>query len=124
MRVLVCVTVQKSCRQLIEYGARVASEQEAGLAVLHVAGRTDNFLGNPAEGEALEALYEVSSEYGAEMTVRRASDVTGEIAACARAMGAGVIGMGQSRQADRDIPGQLRALLPGVDVRVLHPQAV
>jgi hypothetical protein len=32
--------------------------------------------------------------------------------------------MGQSRQSDRDIPGQLTALLPGVDVRVLHPQAV
>ena len=124
MRVLVCVTVQKSCRQLIEFGARVASEQGAGLAVLHVAGRTDNFLGNPAEGEALEELYEISSEYGAEMTVRRASDVAGEIVAFARATEAGTIVMGQSRQSGRDIPGQLKALLPGVDVRVLYPQAV
>jgi K+-sensing histidine kinase KdpD len=124
MQVLVCVTKQKSCEQLIEYGARIAREQGADLSVLHVAGLTGNFLGNPAEGEALEALYKVSSAYGAEMTVRRAADVTGEIAAFARSVGATAIVMGQSQKGGRDLPGQLRAMLNDVDVRVLYPQAV
>ena len=124
MQVLVCVTVQKSCEQLIEYGARVAREQGAGLSVLHVAGLTGNFLGNPAEGEALETLYKISSAHGAEMTVRRASDVAGEIAAFARSVGATEIVMGQSKNAGRDFAGQLRALLSDLDVRVLYPQAV
>ncbi len=124
MQVLVCVTVQKSCEQLIEYGARIAKEQGAGLSVLHVAGLTGNFLGNPVEGEALEALYKISSAYGAEMTVRRAADVVGEIASFARNVGATEIVMGQSKSAGRDIPGQLRALLHDVEVRVLFPQTV
>jgi K+-sensing histidine kinase KdpD len=124
MQVLVCVTVQKSCEQLIEYGAHVASEQGSGLSVLHVAGLTGNFLGNPVEGEALETLYKISSAHDAEMTVRRAADVSAEIVAFARAVAAGTIVMGQSRSSGRDLPGQLRALLPGVDVRVLYPQTV
>jgi K+-sensing histidine kinase KdpD len=124
MQVLVCVTKQKSCEQLIEYGARIAREQGAGLQVLHVAGMTGNFLDSPTEGEALEKLYEISSARGAEMTVRRASDVPGEIAAFARSVEADTIVMGQSRSSGRDLPGQLRALLQGVDVRVLYPQAV
>jgi K+-sensing histidine kinase KdpD len=124
MRVLVCVTVQKSCDRLIEYGARIAREQGAALTVLHVAGLNDNFLGNPAEGEALECLYEISSSHGAEMTVRRATDVVGEIASYARSVKATAIVMGQSRHSERDIPGQLRALMPDIDVRVLYPQTV
>jgi K+-sensing histidine kinase KdpD len=124
MNVLVCVTVQKSCEQLIEYGARIAGEQGAGLWVMHVAGWNDNFLGNPEEGEALESLYALSSAYGAEMSVRRSSDVAGEIASYAQSIGAGVVVMGQSQHTKRDLPGQLRALLPDVDVRVLYPQAV
>jgi len=124
MQVLVCVTVQKSCEQLIEYGARIAREQGAGLTVLHVAGLNDSFLGNPAEGEALEYLYKISSAHGAEMTVRRASDVIGEIVSFARAAGATAIVMGQSRHSGRDMPGQLRALIPEADVRVLYPQTV
>jgi len=124
MQVLVCVTVQKSCEQLIEYGARVAREQGADLSILHVAGLTGNFLGNPAEGEALELLYKISSAHGAEMTVRRASDVVGEIASFARAIGATEIIMGQSKSSGRDFPGQLRAMLGDMDVRVLYPQAV
>ena len=124
MHVLVCVTVQKSCDRLIEYGARIASEQGADLTVLHVAGLNDNFLGNPEEGEALECLYEMSSSHGAEMTVRRAPDVVGEITSFARSMKATAIVMGQAKRSGRDLPGQLRALLPGIDVRVLYPQAV
>jgi K+-sensing histidine kinase KdpD len=124
MQVLVCVTVQKSCEQLIQFGARDATKQGAGLSVLHVAGLTGNFLGNPAEGEALELLYKISSAHGAEMTVRRAADVVGEIASFARAIGATEIIMGQSQTGGRDIPGQLRSLLGDVDVRVLYPQTI
>lgn len=124
MQVLVCVTVQKSCEQLIEYGANIAKEHGLGLSVLHVAGLNDNFLGNPEEGEALEALYKLSSAYGAEMTVRRAADVISEIADFARATDSTIIVMGQSRRSGRDIPSQLRAMLSGADVRVLYPQAV
>jgi K+-sensing histidine kinase KdpD len=124
MSVLVCVTVQKSCEQLIEYGARVARERGEGLSVLHVAGLSDSFLGNPAEGEALDQLYKLSSAHGAEMTVLRSADAAGEIAAFARSAGATSIIMGQSRHSNRDMPGQLRALLPDIDVRVLYRQTV
>ncbi len=74
-RVLVCVTKQTSCERLIRAGAQFAAEQGGELSVVHVAAAGTNFLESESEGEALEYLFGIAKEYGADMTVLRADDV-------------------------------------------------
>ena len=121
--VLVCVTVQKSCERLVQCGAERAKERDAQLSVLHVAPPGVNILGNPEEGEALQYLYSISSEYGADMTMLRAEDVVQAIADQARKVGATLVVMGQSRRRGaRDIAGEVALSLPGAEVYTAYAQ--
>ena len=62
--VLVLVTNQHSCERLIRTGKRLVAAQEQ-LRVLSIQPRKDA----PVKNEALEHLFTVSSELGAEMAV-------------------------------------------------------
>lgn len=64
--VLVCVTDQLSCERLIRAGKKIADEINAPLQVLSVqpANQTARLM-----GEALDYLFEVSGQNGAEMTI-------------------------------------------------------
>lgn len=73
--VMVCVTQQKTCDRLIQYGHDFLGEGKGELYIIHVAHYKFNFLGNSKEGEALEYLYEKALEYGANLTVVRSNDV-------------------------------------------------
>lgn len=121
--VLVCVTVQKSCERLIQCGAARAHEQNAQLSVLHVARPGVNILGNPEQGEALEYLYSISSEYGADMTMLRAEDVVSAIAGHAKKLQATLVVTGQSgRRGSRDIAGELALALPDTQIYTVYAQ--
>jgi Osmosensitive K+ channel histidine kinase len=72
--VMVCVTQQKTCERLIQFGNAFLGEQDGELFIIHVA-HHQKFLGNSREGEALEYLYEKALEYGANLTVVRSNDV-------------------------------------------------
>ena len=119
-KTVVCVTVQKTCERLIRQGAAFAGAK--GLHVLHVAKDGETLLGGKDDGEALNYLYRISREYGAEMDVLRAKDkdITETVAAYARSNGAGciVLGSGGERRGD-DFSTKLRARLPGVDVEIV-----
>ncbi len=73
--IMVCVTRQKTCQRLIDYGRALMESEEDRLFVIHVARENENFLGNREEGEALEFLYEKAKKAGASLTVERSSDV-------------------------------------------------
>lgn len=73
--IMVCVTKQKTCQRLIDYGRSLISSGEDQLFVIHVAKEQDNILGSREEGEALEFLYEKAKEAGAALTVEKSEDV-------------------------------------------------
>ena len=67
--VLVCVTGQQSSQRLIHRGAEIAGEYGAALLVLSVSGSGVNLLSNPEVSQALNDLYRLSGQVGAEMTM-------------------------------------------------------
>lgn len=73
--VMVCVTQQKTCDRLIQYGNDLLTNKQDELFIIHVAHYQFKFLGNSKEGEALEYLYEKALEYGAQLTVVRSNNV-------------------------------------------------
>lgn len=72
---MVCVTKQKTCQRLIDYGKNLMESGEDSLFVIHVAGEQDRILGISEEGEALEFLYEKAKEAGAVLTVEKSDNV-------------------------------------------------
>ena len=74
--IMVCVTGQKNCERLIKFGEKMANDLNGKLYVIHVAKTGTNFLGNPDESEALEFLYQISNNAGADMAVLRSNNIT------------------------------------------------
>lgn len=73
--IMVCVTQQKSCDRLIQYGKKVLDDTEGELFIIHIAHYDYKFLGHSRESEALEYLYQKALEYGANLTVVRSNNV-------------------------------------------------
>lgn len=73
--IMVCVTKQKTCQRLIDYGKKLRTSDEDQLFVIHVAKSDDSFLDNSEEGAALEFLYEKARDAGASLTVEKSDDV-------------------------------------------------
>ena len=117
--VLVCVTGQRTCEKLIRAGAELASERRCELSVLHVARTGQRFLGSEDEAAALEYLYQVSRENGADMTLTHSDDVPGAIVSFARKCEACavVLGMPRGRGSDMGLAYILRGQLPEVELR-------
>ncbi len=74
-RIMICVTRQRNCERLIQKGRSLVSEIGGELYVVHALKPGENYLGNPNEGEALEYLFQVSKEVGAEMNVLRSKNI-------------------------------------------------
>jgi K+-sensing histidine kinase KdpD len=74
-RIMICVTRQRTCERLIQKGQELVSGTNGELYVVHAIKTGENYLGNPNEAEALEYLFRVSKEVGAEMNVLRTKNV-------------------------------------------------
>ncbi|AKL96259.1 universal stress protein [Clostridium aceticum] len=72
---MICVTQQKTCERLIKAGVQIKEKYGGGIFVVHVAPIGWNILGNSKEGEALDYLFDISKEVGADMTVLRSAEV-------------------------------------------------
>ena len=123
--VLVCVTRQKTCERLIVEGARMAQELGAQLHVIHVAKVGDNLLGNPSESEALEYLYQISKDHGADMTMIRSNEVAATISAHARKVSAVAVVMGRmprSRRMAFDVVDDVSARLSDVVIKTVYDE--
>lgn len=77
--IMVCVTKQKTCQRLIDYGKQLMHGKRDSLHIIHVTSEDSEFLGDNEENRALEFLYEKSREAGAELTVLKSDDVIGTL---------------------------------------------
>ncbi len=111
---LVCATAQRSCQRLISRGAAIAQEQHTKLLVLSVSGSGPNVLGNPDVSEALNYLYAVSSEAGAEMTMLQSADAKKAIADFIRERHVTHAVLGQGKPDSNGLIAQLMREFPDV----------
>lgn len=109
--VLVCVTGQQSSQRLIHRGAALAREHGAELLVLSVSGSGVNLLSNPEVSQALNDLYRLSGEVGAEMTMLHHHDAHRAICDFARVRGVTRLVLGEGKPgASAFIPHLMRSL--------------
>ena len=121
--VLVCVTGQKTCDRLIQKGVQIAAELNAPLLVGHVAPVGAPLLGHATQSEALNYLYRLACDAGAEMAVLGAPDPVERLIQYAVEQNAAhiIIGSGRPDNADRrDVSGILQARLPRVETHVVY----
>ncbi len=112
--VLVCVTGQQSSQRLIHQGAALAQELSATLLVLSVSGSGVNLLSNPQVSQALNDLYRLSVEVGAEMTMLHHTDAHRAICDFARERSVTHLVLGQGPSGENPFITRLKASLPQV----------
>jgi len=76
--VMVCVTRQKMCERLINFGEKLT--EGGNLYILHVVKNGSNFLGKEEEYEALEYLHDVATESGASLMIMKSDHIKETIA--------------------------------------------
>jgi K+-sensing histidine kinase KdpD len=120
-RVMVCVTRQRTCERLIKVGQRLVAGTDGKLTVVHVTKVGVNVLGNPDEGEALDYLFQVSKQAGADMTVLRSDNILNTLLDYAKKNNITEIVMGESPDpsSDNSIIRNMEYLLPGVKFNVV-----
>lgn len=116
--IVVLVTLQRACANLIRMGTDIALMQNRPLIVLHVAQANDNG-DNALNAQVLDYLYALSGESGAEMQVISSDVPVTAMANFAKERGAQDILMGKGELA-RGIAETLSRLLPGVRVQILE----
>ncbi len=119
--IMVCVTMQRTCERLIRQAAEFSlTLGGCPVSVLHVTGGQSQFLGIQNQASALEYLYQVSKEYGADMTVERTDDVISALADFARKNRiTHVVLGGPVARGSWDVPALLSEKLPGVEMFVI-----
>ena len=120
-RVMVCVTRQKTCERLIKIGQKLVNGQDGTLNVVHVTKTGVHVLGNPDEGEALEYLFQVSKEAGADMTVLRSDNILNTLLDFAKKNQITEIVMGESPDPNSNdsIIHNMEYMLPGIKFNVI-----
>lgn len=121
--ILVCVTGQRSSARLIHRGAELARAHDARLLVLSVSGSGMNLLEKPDVAAALDELYRLSGEVGAEMTMLYAADAHRAICDFAKARGVTRIVLGAGAPGASPFVNQLMRAMPSVAFTVDFPTA-
>ena len=119
-RIMVCVTRQKTCERLIQIGKKLVNG-EGKLTVVHVIKSEANVLGNPDEGEALEYLFQVSKQAGANMAVLRSDDILNTLLGYAKKNHITEIVMGESPDpgSGNSIIRNMEHMLPSIKFNVI-----
>ncbi len=73
--IMVCVTQQKNSKRLILTGSEIKKNDDDNLYIIHVVTENQSFLNQNNDGKALEYLFRVAQEAGAELTVLRSEEV-------------------------------------------------
>ena len=114
------VTLQHACARLIREGVDLALRKGRPVKVLHVVNPDAAPIGEPAiNAQALDYLYALSGEAGAEMCVLTSKAPVTAIANYANECGARHVVMGGGERA-RGIAETLSQLLPGVRVMIME----
>ncbi len=119
-RVLVCVTGQKTCENLIDQGSIIAKKKAGTLTVVHVAQPNSKFLDIEKDGEALEYLFAIAKNYDADMAMLRSDDVPETIATFAEKKNITHLVLGSSTSGSNTaIAQRLKERLPNVNVQLV-----
>ena len=99
--IMVCVTGQRSCDQLIARGVERAGQADASAWVVHVVHCVEtgrNFMNTPYESDAIEYLFTAAQLAGADLSLLRAPDVEDALVEFAKSNGVSVLIMGSGSQ--------------------------
>ena len=119
--VLICVTRQRSCERLIRTGYNESIKSGGKPYVINVAPIGENFLGNPREGEALDYLFDISKQVGAEMTVLRSNEIIDVLTDYTEKHKIGIMVLGESpkSESESDFIKKLKKKLHSVEFIVV-----
>ena len=95
-RVMVCVTQQKSCENLIKKGSELVEEPSDEIFVIHVIKDGWRYFSEMKESDALEYLYTVSKAVDAELMVYKSKNIEKTLAEKAKENNIDTIVLGQS----------------------------
>ena len=118
--ILVLVTLQRACARLIRTGADLALKQRCPLYVLHVT-TPDEKADAAIYAQALDYLYALAGEAGAQMCVLAAEVPVTAMANYAQTNGIRQVIMGGGEQAS-GIAETLSKLMPGVQVLIMDAE--
>ncbi len=113
--VLVCVTQQKTSSKLIQKGVELSREEKSCLNVIHVVNENDKLLYGLSDGDALEYLFEITKEVGANLVVKRSKDVVKSIVDYAMETHCTHIVLGSSKNSSNNFVSKLQKKLPDVE---------
>lgn len=113
--VLVCVTRQKNCAKLIQKGVELTKDEKSCLNVIHVVNENDKLLYGLSDGDALEYLFEITKEVGANLVVKRSKDVIKTIVEYADEVKCTHIVLGSSNNSSGNFAAKLQKKLPDVE---------
>ncbi len=97
-KVMVCVTDQKVCEQLIYNALGILETSPGEIHVIHVS--KENVIQNEESGEALEYLFGVCNKFNATLTLVKSQNVLDSLVESAIKNKIDTIIMGESRNAD------------------------
>ena len=116
--IMVCVTQQKTCEKLIRTGYEIYSKgEDAALYVIHVVNENDKLLFNLSDGDALEYLFEITKELGADLVIKRSKDVIKTLVdfASEKEITHIVLGSAADITATKNFEQKLRRKLPDIE---------
>lgn len=120
MHIAVCVTGQKNCERLIREGAQLLAVEGDELSVVHVARKGAQLLGDQSEADALEYLFKISHEFGANMNVLRADNAADAIIGFVDKNNVDTLLLGRAgRPHEWDLSAELKLRRPGLDIRTV-----
>lgn len=116
--IMVCVTNQLNCAEMISYAGRLAKHENDSLVVLHICKEDANILGYSDDGEALQYLYDHTRAVGAEMQFIRSNKISQSIVDYAKAENVTkiIIGRRHSSGEESYIYKKLTERLPNVEI--------
>ena len=118
-KILVCVTEQPHCSEMIRKGRQLADEQGGDLLVLHVRTRQKTLMGSTDISAALNQLYADAREAEAEMEIISSTEVEKTTADYAKDQQVTAIVIGTSPRDGRpSMSERLAALVPNAKVYV------
>ncbi len=114
--ILACVTSQTECDRIIEEAKEIADAQDRELRVLSVVKPSVNY----AEiSDAIEYLYAIAKNAGADMTILFNDDAAGAVAQFVKANNAERIVTGMHDGGDRSFLVRFNELAPNVSITMV-----
>lgn len=120
--ILVCVTQQKTCERLISSAYELSNEYKGSLFIINVVKNDLNFLDSVKESEALEYLFSISKNLGANLAVLKSNDIISTIVqyAIENEISCIILGKSPNENNGNYFPKRLKNMLgDSVEIRIL-----